>query len=98
MESAVAHRSNVCSVRGWPAAISTHARGATTRPANKLPIWRMSAKYRPRSPADRPGRMTTMTAGDVLWTPPADVRSTSRIGHYLDWLRSELGRDFTRAD
>ena len=41
--------------------------------------------------------MTTMTAGDVLWTPPADVRSTSRIGHYLGWLRSELGRDFTQA-
>lgn len=43
--------------------------------------------------------MTAMTAGDVLWTPPADVRSTSRIGHYLDWLRSESthGRDFTGA-
>jgi acetoacetyl-CoA synthetase len=30
-----------------------------------------------------------MTAGDVLWTPPADVRQTSRIGEYLRWL----GRD-----
>jgi acetoacetyl-CoA synthetase len=24
--------------------------------------------------------------GTVLWTPPADVRATSRIGHYLSWL------------
>ncbi|GAA0900912.1 acetoacetate--CoA ligase [Virgisporangium ochraceum] len=38
-----------------------------------------------------------MTAGDVLWTPPADVRDTTRIGHYLRWLRSERDRDFTRS-
>src|SRR5690349_11007829 len=30
--------------------------------------------------------MARMTAGDVLWTPPIDIRATSRIGHYLDWL------------
>jgi acetoacetyl-CoA synthetase len=35
-----------------------------------------------------------MTAGDVLWEPPADIRATSRIGHYLDWLRDRYGRDF----
>jgi hypothetical protein len=35
-----------------------------------------------------------MTAGDVLWTPPADVRQNSRIGRYLDWLAAERGRDF----
>jgi acetoacetyl-CoA synthetase len=34
-----------------------------------------------------------MTAGDVLWTPPADVRQTTRIGRYLDWL-AERGHDF----
>jgi acetoacetyl-CoA synthetase len=34
-----------------------------------------------------------MTAGDVLWTPPADVRQTSRVGRYLDWLAAERGRD-----
>jgi acetoacetyl-CoA synthetase len=38
--------------------------------------------------------MTSMTAGDVLWSPPADVRATSRIGHYLDWLGSDRSRDF----
>jgi len=35
-----------------------------------------------------------VTAGDVLWTPPADVRRNSRIGRYLDWLAAERGRDF----
>lgn len=34
-----------------------------------------------------------MTAGDVLWRPPAKIRATSRIGHYLDWLRLERGHD-----
>ena len=32
--------------------------------------------------------------GDVLWTPPADVRETTEIGRYLNWLRDERGRDF----
>jgi acetoacetyl-CoA synthetase len=41
--------------------------------------------------------MTSMTAGDVLWTPPADVRATTRIGHYLEWLKSGSGRDFTQV-
>ena len=35
-----------------------------------------------------------MTAGDVLWTPPADIRRNSRIGRYLDWLAADRGRDF----
>src|SRR6266542_2437480 len=30
-----------------------------------------------------------MTTGEVLWTPPADVLETSRIGDYVRWL----GRD-----
>ncbi|RZU52168.1 acetoacetyl-CoA synthetase [Krasilnikovia cinnamomea] len=29
--------------------------------------------------------------GRVLWTPPADVRETSRMGRYLTWLRAERG-------
>ena len=29
--------------------------------------------------------------GTVLWEPPADVRETSRIGHYLSWLERERG-------
>ena len=32
--------------------------------------------------------------GTVLWNPPADVRETTRIGHYLSWLRDRRGLDF----
>ncbi|GAB2598583.1 acetoacetyl-CoA synthetase [Paractinoplanes abujensis] len=32
--------------------------------------------------------------GAVLWQPPADVRETSRIGHYLSWLERERGLAF----
>jgi acetoacetyl-CoA synthetase len=40
-----------------------------------------------------------MTAGDVLWRPPADVRETSRVGAYLGWLARERGLTFdTYAD
>ena len=28
-------------------------------------------------------------SNEVLWTPPSDVRETSRIGHYLGWLERE---------
>ena len=28
----------------------------------------------------------TEARGEIVWTPPADVRSTSRIGAFLDWL------------
>ncbi len=30
-------------------------------------------------------------AGDVLWSPPDDIREHSRIGSYLSWLREERG-------
>ncbi|HEX6696206.1 MAG TPA: acetoacetate--CoA ligase [Solirubrobacteraceae bacterium] len=36
--------------------------------------------------------------GDVLWTPPADVRETTEIGRYLNWLRDERGRDLAGYD
>jgi acetoacetyl-CoA synthetase len=36
--------------------------------------------------------------GDVLWIPPADVRATTEIGRYLDWLRDERGRDLAGYD
>ncbi len=42
------------------------------------------------------GRVETM--GDVLWTPPADVRERSRIGAYLRWLREHRGLDFADYD
>jgi len=32
--------------------------------------------------------------GTVLWEPPADVRETTRIGHYLAWLERERGLAF----
>ncbi|MDG4828679.1 acetoacetate--CoA ligase [Solwaraspora sp. WMMD1047] len=32
--------------------------------------------------------------GEVLWSPPADVRETSGIGDYLDWLRVNRGLEF----
>ena len=31
--------------------------------------------------------------GNVLWTPPADVLTRSRMGRYLTWLRAECGVD-----
>jgi acetoacetyl-CoA synthetase len=35
-----------------------------------------------------------VTHGDVLWTPPADVRERSGIGRYLTWLEAERGLAF----
>jgi acetoacetyl-CoA synthetase len=35
-----------------------------------------------------------MTFGDVLWTPPADIRERSGIGRYLSWLERERGLAF----
>ncbi len=35
-----------------------------------------------------------MTAGEVLWTPPADVRDRTRIGDFLRWLGEHRGLDF----
>jgi acetoacetyl-CoA synthetase len=33
--------------------------------------------------------------GELLWTPPADLRQTTEIGRYMAWLASERGRDFS---
>ncbi|MEA2381984.1 MAG: acetoacetyl-CoA synthetase [Solirubrobacteraceae bacterium] len=32
-----------------------------------------------------------VTQGELLWTPPADVRATTRVGCFLDWLARERG-------
>jgi acetoacetyl-CoA synthetase len=32
--------------------------------------------------------------GDVLWSPPADLRETTEIGHFMSWLATERGREF----
>jgi acetoacetyl-CoA synthetase len=39
-----------------------------------------------------------MTAGEVLWVPPVDVREHSRIGHYLSWLAANRGLEFADYD
>jgi acetoacetyl-CoA synthetase len=39
-----------------------------------------------------------VTAGEVLWTPPADVRERTVIGRYLAWLHRERGLDFADYD
>jgi acetoacetyl-CoA synthetase len=36
----------------------------------------------------------TPKQGDVLWAPPDDVRSTSELGRYLDWLEAARGLGF----
>ncbi|MEV6490750.1 acetoacetate--CoA ligase [Actinoplanes sp. NPDC051633] len=36
--------------------------------------------------------------GTVLWNPPADVRETTRIGHYMAWLRDTRNLDFAGYD
>ena len=41
---------------------------------------------------------TTHARGAVLWRPPADVRSTTRIGAYLDWLERRRGLTFDDYD
>jgi len=35
-----------------------------------------------------------MATPRVLWSPPADARSGTRVGHYLEWLASRHGRAF----
>jgi acetoacetyl-CoA synthetase len=35
-----------------------------------------------------------MAHGDVLWTPPADIRERSHVGRYLGWLERHTGRTF----
>ena len=36
--------------------------------------------------------------GETLWTPPADLRESTEIGRFLNWLRDERGRDFASYD
>ena len=39
-----------------------------------------------------------MIQGQVLWTPPADVRDRTEIGSYLGWLRRERELEFADYD
>jgi acetoacetyl-CoA synthetase len=36
--------------------------------------------------------------GEVLWTPPPDVRETSQLGRFLDFVRDTRGRDLPDYD
>jgi acetoacetyl-CoA synthetase len=36
----------------------------------------------------------TEARGEILWTPPPDVRSTTRIGAFLAWLAATRGLEF----
>src|ERR1700758_3122471 len=38
--------------------------------------------------------MSPLPAGEVLWTPPHDARSRTRIGDYMKWLERERGLIF----
>lgn len=38
--------------------------------------------------------MSTIEAGALLWTPPADAVARARLTHYLDWLARERGLRF----
>jgi acetoacetyl-CoA synthetase len=36
--------------------------------------------------------------GDILWEPPADLRESTEIGRFMEWLRDNRGRDFATYD
>ena len=38
--------------------------------------------------------MPGMAPPRVLWSPPADARSRTRVGHFLEWLADNRGRRF----
>lgn len=37
--------------------------------------------------------MTRVEQGDIVWTPPADVRDTTEVGRFVHWLREHRGVD-----
>jgi acetoacetyl-CoA synthetase len=39
-----------------------------------------------------------VSPGERLWSPPADVRRTTQIGRYLEWLASERGVELADYD
>ncbi|MEA2332899.1 MAG: acetoacetyl-CoA synthetase [Thermoleophilaceae bacterium] len=42
--------------------------------------------------------MAVSDAGQVMWTPPADVRETSQLGRFLDFVHDTRGRDLPGYD
>ena len=33
--------------------------------------------------------------GEILWAPPADLRQSTEIGRFMNWVRDHRGRDFS---
>ena len=80
--------------RRWNRASSARGSCAAAPPSQSLASWQSSGTCQQATPhANMPP-----VIGDVLWTPPADVRETTEIGRYLNWLRDERGRDFADYD
>ncbi len=50
---------------------------------------------RPGAPWTTPTSVegANVARGEVVWTPPLDVAQTSRVGHFLAWLRATRGLD-----
>jgi acetoacetyl-CoA synthetase len=42
--------------------------------------------------------MAVKGLGELMWSPPADVRETTRMGHFLDFVRDTRGRDLDGYD
>jgi acetoacetyl-CoA synthetase len=42
--------------------------------------------------------MAVKGLGEVMWSPPPDVRETTRMGHFLDFVRDTRGRDLDGYD
>ncbi|HUK45228.1 MAG TPA: hypothetical protein VLV28_08030, partial [Gaiellaceae bacterium] len=38
------------------------------------------------------------TQGDVLWTPPAELREQSELGRYMRWLKEHRGLELADYD
>jgi acetoacetyl-CoA synthetase len=36
--------------------------------------------------------------GDILWEPPSDLRQSTEIGRFMEWVREHRGRDFRSYD
>ena len=45
-----------------------------------------------------PSRQQVFELGQVLWTPPADARTHTRVGQFMDWLGAERGRELAGFD
>jgi acetoacetyl-CoA synthetase len=42
--------------------------------------------------------MAVRELGEVIWSPPANVRETTQLGRFLDFVRDTRGRDLDGYD